>query len=79
VKIVLACFTVVAVFVGSIALSVYLSVRALDNSNHDWCAALVLLTANPVPRPANPNANPSRERSYMFYVTLKTLERQFRC
>jgi hypothetical protein len=47
--------------------------------NHRWCATLHLLTAHPVPRPADPHANPSRENAYVFYVNLLQLRQQFGC
>lgn len=34
------------------------------------CQALELLTATPVPKPADPAANPSRETTYEFYEAL---------
>jgi len=34
------------------------------------CQALTLLTAKPVPKPADPAANPSRETTYDFYRDL---------
>lgn len=42
---------------------------ALTEEQHA-CKALELLTATPVPEPANPTANPSRETDFKFYEAL---------
>jgi hypothetical protein len=43
------------------------------------CTALELLTATPVPYPANPKANPSRVTTYNFYEALLYWERADGC
>jgi hypothetical protein len=43
------------------------------------CQALELLTATPVPAPADPAANPSRETTYKFYEALLFWERADGC
>jgi hypothetical protein len=53
--------------------------QAVAKSNHQWCAALDLLTAHPVPRPADPAANPSRVTSYQWYEVFMHLGQRFRC
>lgn len=78
-KVGLAVVVVFVLIAGSILTSLGLSLRAVSNSDHRWCATLGLLTSRPVPRPADPKANPSRENAYVFYTNLRTLERQFRC
>lgn len=64
-----------ALLVGSYALSLH----ALDVSQSHWCTTLTLLTSEPVAKPVDPQANVSRERAYIFYTNLKTLERDFGC
>ena len=46
---------------------------------HDWCSTLDLLTARPVPRPASPEANPSREQSYILYADFLDLRHRLGC
>lgn len=41
-----------------------------DQQVQHECQALELLTTNPVPKPADPVANPSREITYQFYEAL---------
>jgi hypothetical protein len=48
-------------------------------SHHAWCSTLRLLTATPVPSPADPRENPSRVHEYAFYLNLVDLERRFGC
>jgi cyanate lyase len=43
------------------------------------CTALELLTATPVPKPADPAANPSRETTYKFYEALVYWENSDHC
>lgn len=51
----------------------------VNASQHRWCATLTLLTARPVPRPTNPEANPSRENAWIFYRNLTELRQRFGC
>ena len=53
--------------------------QAVAKSNHQWCAALDLLTAHPVPRPADPAANPSRVEAYEWFMVFRHLGQRFRC
>lgn len=48
-------------------------------SNQKWCATLDLLTARPVPRPADPAANPSREQTYVLYADFTDLRHHLGC
>lgn len=43
------------------------------------CDALEILTKTPVPRPTDPKADPSRERTWEFYQGLLYWEREDRC
>jgi hypothetical protein len=53
--------------------------HAVQANNKTWCAAMVLLTSHPVPKPSDPAANPSREQAYQLYTTFRTLRRQLGC
>lgn len=73
---------VVVLFFASFILaagSLWLATQQIAASNHRWCATLTLLTARPVPKPANPRANPSRENSYIFYADILDLRHRFGC
>lgn len=48
-------------------------------ASQQWCTALDLLTKTPVPKPAAPGANPSRENGYELYVAFMKLRGQFGC
>lgn len=78
-KVALSVVVVVVMLAASILGSYALSLHALDSSQSHWCQTLTLLTSRPVPRPTDPNANPSRENAYVFYTHLKELERNFGC
>lgn len=64
---------------GAVGGAYWLSLSAIHSSQQQWCTTLALLTSRPVPRPADPQANPSRQDAYLFYVHLATLERDFGC
>jgi hypothetical protein len=51
----------------------------VQNSDDQWCHLLDTLTASPVPKPADPTANPSREETYVFYTELVRLRLNFGC
>ena len=51
----------------------------VSSSNRQWCDTLTLLTSQPVPRPADPAANPSRMQTYTLYVDFVTLRRHLGC
>jgi hypothetical protein len=52
---------------------------AVAYSDSQWCETLDLLTAHPVPYPADPAANPSRVQSYDFYESFLHVKAKFRC
>lgn len=78
-KLAAAVVVVFLFFAGAVAGSYALSLTAIENSQHQWCDTLTLLTARPVPKPADPKANPSREQNYQFYETLVHLRDRFGC
>ncbi len=69
---------VVLIVLGSGANLLWTS-HAIQQNNHNWCDALSLLTRRPVPRPADPATNPSREGQYEFYLTLVVLKHRQGC
>jgi hypothetical protein len=79
VKVFIASALVVVMVVLSILGSYALALRALGRSQDQMCTVLELLTRHPVPRPADPKANPSREQDYVFYVTFRQVENNYRC
>jgi hypothetical protein len=48
-------------------------------SQHQWCTVLTLLTSHPVPKPADPAANPSRQQGWLLYSDFVTVRDRFRC
>lgn len=75
--------TGVVIVAVSLILTVLLSAGyttyAVQQSQHKWCDTLNLLTEHPVPRPADPAANPSRAQNYLYYTTFLTLKGRFGC
>ena len=59
--------------------SFILSVRQIRSSDHKFCTLMDALSETPVPKPSNPKANPSRERSYEYYVIISELDRSLGC
>jgi hypothetical protein len=51
----------------------------VSSANRQWCDTLTLITAKPVPKPADPAANPSRMQTYTLYLDFVTLKRHFGC
>jgi hypothetical protein len=64
---------------GAVVISLILTHWQIQHSQDQWCDTLRLLTSKPVPRPADPAANPSRVNSYQFYVNLLALRHRFGC
>jgi hypothetical protein len=48
-------------------------------SDHKFCAVIQGFTIVPVPEPADPRANPSRETDYLWYVKFIDLGRNLGC
>lgn len=59
--------------------SVMVSLKAVSDNNHKWCQIVNTITAIPVPKPAKPKADPSRERSWEFYIEFIDLQRSLGC
>lgn len=71
------------IFIGSIALAILLCIGfsywQVHTSQHEWCHLLTTLTQTPIPKPADPSANPSRVQNYNFYMQLVQLRGEFGC
>jgi hypothetical protein len=52
---------------------------AIEQADHQWCTTLALLTARPVPRPADPASNPSRVQAYLYYSDFLQLRHKLGC
>jgi hypothetical protein len=61
------------VIAGSYILALY----AIGQSQRNWCAALAILTKNPVPKPSP--GNPARLQNYNFYLNLLMIQKHFGC
>lgn len=61
------------------AASLVFTAHYVSTDDRKWCAAMTLLTAKPVPKPADPKANPSRQQNWLFYETFLTLRRNLGC
>lgn len=73
---------VVFLFVLSLligATSLFFTTALVQQSDHRWCGTLTLLTSRPVPKPADPKANPSREQAYVLYSDFRQLRREMGC
>ena len=64
----------VAVGVGYVDLKKYADAKVQNE-----CQALELITQHPIPKPANPAANPSREAAYQFYLAIVYWENRDGC
>ena len=72
-----AVLLVVNFFVAGACL--WFTTYQVGHSSRQWCDTLTLLTARPVPRPADPHANPSRMQAYTLYSDFAALRRRFGC
>lgn len=75
-------WSVVVLFVISVAISVgayFAATHEVTSNNRQWCDTLSLLTSQPVPRPADPSANPSRMQGYTLYSDFVTLRQRIGC
>ena len=62
---------------GVAALNFFTIQRQIYQSQHQWCDTLNLLTSNGPPNKKLPKQQ--YQRGLIFYMHLKTLERQFHC
>ena len=61
------------------AASLLYTAHAVSDSNHKFCGVVSAITARPVPKPADPRANPSRATSYEWYLRFVRLDRDLGC
>jgi hypothetical protein len=57
----------------------FLAVQAINNTQHKFCDIVNAVTADPIPKPSDPISNPSRERSYEFYLKFQVLDSRLGC
>lgn len=60
-------------------LNLFWAEHVADSTGHKFCAIVGLATKHPVPKPADPAANPSRQQNYMGYVGAVELGRSLGC
>jgi hypothetical protein len=68
-----------ALFAALTALNFLGTASEVNGNNRQWCDTLTLLTSKPVPKPADPSANPSRMEGYTLYEDFAVLRRRFGC
>jgi hypothetical protein len=61
------------------AANLFFTASEVRSSNAKWCDTIALLTSRPVPRPADPRANPSRAQAYVLYSDFVTLRHRLGC
>jgi hypothetical protein len=71
----LACALLVMCMVVPIGVGVWFTITTEQHA----CQALDLIVAHPVPKPADPLANPSREANYQFYQAILLWHNQNGC
>lgn len=75
----LMIFLIASAVVGDYVVANWRADQAVRHSQGVLCQVITLVTAHPVPKPADPKANPSRESSYEFYLAFVTVGRQYHC
>jgi hypothetical protein len=73
---------VVVLFVLTFALAganLLFTAQKVRDSDRQWCSTLTLLTSRPVPKPAEPKANPSREQAFVLYSDFVQLRHRLGC
>jgi hypothetical protein len=54
-------------------------VRHADEDGRKFCDVTKAFIAKPVPQPADPHKNPSREQTYIWYERFLTLNHELGC
>jgi hypothetical protein len=73
---------IVILFVLTFALAaanLYFTTHQVASNDRKFCQVITGFTSTPVARPANPRANPSRERDYLWYERFVRLGRDLGC
>jgi hypothetical protein len=78
-KLALSFAFMIFLLVAGLGIEYWMITSVIHHSNAQWCDTLNLLTENPVPKPKDPSANPSREGQYLFYSNLVNLKNRFGC
>lgn len=68
-----------AVILASTGLCLFWAAHDADSTGRKFCAIIQLATSHPVPRPADPKANPSRQQNYLGYIGAVNLGRSLGC
>lgn len=71
----IACALLVVAMVVPIGVGIWFTIQTEQHA----CRALDLIVSHPIPKPANPAANPSREASYEFYQAILTWHNENGC
>lgn len=67
------------VMFGLFGVCIFWASHDANSTGHKFCAIVAAATAHPVPQPADPAANPSRESNYLFYRKFVDLGRNLGC
>jgi hypothetical protein len=59
--------------------NLFWSAHLAEQTGHSFCQIVGTATAHPVPKPADPEANPSRENGYIFYREFVELGHRLGC
>jgi hypothetical protein len=71
----IACVLMVFAMVVPIGVGIWFTIQQERHA----CQALDLIVAHPIPKPADPTTNPSREANYQFYQAILTWHNQNGC
>ena len=74
-----SAMVLVLVVAALAAANLLYTAHAVTENDRQWCAAMTLLTSRPVPKPADPKANPSRQQTYLYYMTFVELKHSLGC
>lgn len=67
------------VMVVLVAACLVFTVNYVKSTEREFCAVVTATTATPVPKPANPAANPSRQNQWEWYERFVSLGRSLGC
>lgn len=78
-KIALSVMLMILLIVTGLGIEYWMISNTIRHSDAEWCDTLTLLAANPVPKPADPAGNPSRQNQYLLYLNFTKLKTHFGC
>lgn len=67
------------VLIALVGCCLLFTAHMVNAEGHKFCDIVHTATAHAVPKPSNPEANPSREQSYVFYSEFVTLGGRLGC